>query len=125
MFSVADSMLHLALCVSIFGLVIIAYISPSIRPPVSHISDLEASSVEKAVLFEGGVTKTHAFKGGSVLLTVSEGGSSVDVFVPATHAKGFISSSWTGRHVKVTGTVQLYRGKLEVVVDNPKGVVWE
>jgi DNA/RNA endonuclease YhcR with UshA esterase domain len=118
-------MLHLALALSIFGLVLIAYVSPSIRPPLSRIPDIGASSLEKAVLFRGEISQTHVFKGGSMILTVSEGGASVDVFVPSTIAKGYKASSLTGKRVMVSGTVQLYRGKVEVAVENPSGVVWE
>ena len=119
----ADRMLCLALGVSIFGLALIAYISPSIKPPMSYVGDITASSVDKVVRFGGRVREIHVFKGGSMIVTVGDGLSDVDVFIPYSVASGYNRTMLDGRDVEVSGTVQVYNGRLEVVADKPGSVV--
>jgi DNA/RNA endonuclease YhcR with UshA esterase domain len=118
----ADRMLYPALAVSAFGLLLIAYISPTLHPPVARISELSQSSLEKAVSFEGKVVKSHEFKGGSRVLTVSDGQASVDVFLPYSVALEFKGVKLDGQDVEVSGVVQLYNGRLEVMVEREEGV---
>lgn len=119
----ADRILYIAFAVSIVGVLLIAYVSPSLKPPRSKIADIGPSSLEKAVRFQGRVVSVHEFKGGSVLLSVQDAGSSVDVFLPRNIAKGSKASSLKGRQVEVTGVVQVYRGKTEIVIEKPGGLV--
>jgi len=111
-----------ALCVSVIGLLLIVYISPSIKPPLSHVSDISPSSLEKVVHFVGNVSKQRVFRGGSMVLTVSEGGSKVDVYLPFDYASAFKGVKMEGNMVEVSGTVQVYEGRLEVVADKAAGV---
>jgi DNA/RNA endonuclease YhcR with UshA esterase domain len=115
-------MLYLALAVSVFGLLLIAYVSPSVKPPVASVSDVSPSSVEKAVRVWGKVTSAKVFKGGSVLITLSDGAGSLDVYVPYSVSGSLRNMSLTGRFVEAQGTVQLYNGKLELVVGKPEMV---
>jgi DNA/RNA endonuclease YhcR with UshA esterase domain len=114
---VPDKMLYPALVVSIIGLLLIAFISPSLKPPSSSISDLSQSALQKAVLIHGNVTKSHDFKGGSKVLTVSDGSSTIDVFLPYAVASEFKGVTLIGQEVEALGVVQLYSGRKEVVVE--------
>ena len=118
-----DRMLYPALAVSTVGLLLIAFISPSLKPPVSTIGELTQTSLEKAVLFEGNVTKSYEFKGGSRVLTVSDGSSSIDVFLPYATASEFKGVKLDGQEVEVSGVIQVYNGRLEVVVEKPGGLM--
>jgi hypothetical protein len=115
-------MLYPALVVSILGLLLIAFISPNLRPPASKVGDLSQSALQKAVLFDGKVSKSHDFKGGSRVLTVSDGQSSIEVFLPYAVASEFKGVKLDGRSVEVSGVVQLYDGRLEVVVEHQGGL---
>jgi len=117
-----DRMLYLALAVSVFGLLLIAFISPSIRPPLSKVSDVGASSLERVVRVEGNVSQIHTFKGGSMLLTLAEGGRTLDAYLLPAVASNFNDSVKVGSTAGVMGTVQLYDGRLEVVVDDVSGM---
>ena len=118
----ADRVLYIALTVSVVGLLLITYVSPSIRPPLSRVCDVGGGSVEKTVRVAGNVSKVHAFRGGSSLLTLSDGGCDIDVYIPYGVSSGLNSSSALGRPVEVSGVVQLYDGRLEVVVDKQSDV---
>ena len=119
----SDRMLYLALAASVLGLLLITFIAPSVKPPLSSLSDVSASSLEKTVRLEGTVSRAHAFEGGSMILTLSDSESDVDVYLPydvAAELKDILSE---GSVVELTGTVQMYKGRLEVVVERPGNVV--
>ena len=113
----ADRMLFLALAVAIAGLLLISYISPSINPPVSKASAVTASSLEKVLRVEGKVSRAYRFKGGSMLLTITDDGGSLDAFVPYKAASKLDPKALEGRTVELTGTVRLYKGNLELQMD--------
>ncbi len=115
-------MLQLALAMSLLGLMIIAYVSPTIRPPASAVSDISPYSLEKSVRVVGNVNRTHTFKGGAVILALSDGRSTLDVYLSRDAAAGLNVTALFGRRVEASGTVQLYRGKLELVVERPDSV---
>jgi len=118
----ADMMLQLALALSILGLILIAYVSPTIRPPASSVSDISTYSLEKTVRVIGNVNRTHTFKGGAVILALSDGKSTLDVYLSRDAAAGLNATKLAGRRVEASGTVQLYRGKLELSVERPDSV---
>jgi DNA/RNA endonuclease YhcR with UshA esterase domain len=109
--------------VSLFGLLLITYISPSIKPPLSKVSDVTASSLEKVVRVEATVSRAHTFKGGSMMLTLADGNSTLDAYLPLNVASEFKGVVLEEAAVELTGTVQLYKGRLEVVVDRPGNLV--
>ncbi len=119
----ADRMLYLACVVSIAGILLIAFVSPSIRPPLSQLRDVTGSSLEKAVRVEGTVSRLHTFTGGSVMMTLSDDDASMDVYLPYDVAASLGEDELVNRTVEVLGVVQLYNGRLELVVEKPGNVV--
>ncbi|MFH1402741.1 MAG: hypothetical protein ABIH11_00550 [Candidatus Altiarchaeota archaeon] len=107
-------MFAVALAVSVVGLVLLYYASKHVQPPYSRIQDISVSSLERNVRFAGYVHSTHRFDGGSHMLTVVENNSMIEVFLP--QRIGIERMPERGSRVEVTGTVQLYNGRLEVVV---------
>jgi DNA/RNA endonuclease YhcR with UshA esterase domain len=118
----ADKIIYPALVVSIIGLLLIAFISPTLKPPLTKVGDIGQSSLEKAVYFRGTVNKSHEFKGGSRVLSVNDGSASIDVFLPYAAAAGFKGVKLDGQNVEVSGVVQVYNGRLEVVVEHVEGL---
>jgi len=116
-------MFHVALAVSVTGLLLLAFISPSVKPPPSRVCDISGSSVGKAVYLSGNVSEVHAFKGGSKMLTLSEYGCTVDVFMSPDIGQSLANSTLVGRRLDVLGEVQLYKGRVEVSVDKPGAVI--
>jgi DNA/RNA endonuclease YhcR with UshA esterase domain len=111
----SERLFAVALAASVLGLVLIAYASKHVDPPYSRIRDISVSSLEKNVRFTGYVSSVHRFKGGSVMLEVVEDGSTIDVYIPNRIAAQL--ELVRGKRVDVTGRIQLYEGRLEVVVD--------
>ncbi|MBD3415620.1 MAG: hypothetical protein GF416_00615 [Candidatus Altiarchaeales archaeon] len=105
------------------GLLLIAFISPSVNPPMSSISEISSSSLEKRVRVSGLVSDVHRFDGGSMLLTVEDDGGEIDVYLSYSVAGEFEDFDLEGCEAEFTGDVKLYRGRLEVVVDMPEDVV--
>ena len=116
-------MLCLALGVSVVGLVLLSFVSPSVSPPLSRVGDVSGSFVDRVVRLEGKVSRVHLFDGGSLVFTLSDGGSDLDVFLPASASAPWRNASLVGRKVEVSGRVQLFRGGLEVFVATRGGVV--
>ncbi|MFH1055277.1 MAG: hypothetical protein V1744_04190 [Candidatus Altiarchaeota archaeon] len=115
----ADRMLYAALFVSVLGLFLISFISPSIKPPRSSVCDVTSSSLEKVVVVGGNITRVHEFKGGSMALTLSDSGCDIEVYLSYDVAASLNSTTLLGRRVELSGVVQIYRGRVEVVVEKP------
>jgi len=120
---VPEWMFHVALAVSITGLLLLAFISPSIKPPHTRVCEISGASVGKAVHMSGNVSEVHTFKGGSKMLTLSEYGCNIDVYVSPAVSSTFSNTTLVGRRLDVSGEVQLYKGRVEVSADKPGTVV--
>ncbi|MDD5111489.1 MAG: exodeoxyribonuclease VII large subunit [Candidatus Altiarchaeota archaeon] len=114
-----DVVLRLALCTSIVGLMVLAVVSESLEPPYSMLRDVSTGSVGKNVRIAGTLSGIHAFKGGSLLLTLADGNGSVDVFVPYSAARNLGFKPSAGQSIDVIGSVEIYNGRLEISVEEP------
>lgn len=117
-------MFFLALGLSFVGLIIISFVSPSIKPPISRLSEVNAYSIEGVVRVSGVVGDVHKFKGGSITFTVSDGNGSLNVFVPYSVGSGLDGVIRHGGVVEVSGVVEEYKGVLELVVEDKTAVVF-
>ncbi|MBU0761557.1 MAG: OB-fold nucleic acid binding domain-containing protein [Candidatus Altiarchaeota archaeon] len=111
-----DRLFYLSYCVSLFGVLFLAYLSPSLSPPKSSVSEVDVFSVGKAVYVEGVVEDIHVFKGGSVSFVLADGNSSVNVFLPPQVGVPIVSLLEDGVSVELVGVVKQYRGSVELLV---------
>ncbi|MBM3308646.1 MAG: hypothetical protein FJY77_00165 [Candidatus Altiarchaeales archaeon] len=117
-----DWVLHIALLTSVVGLVLLTVSSEYLEPPYSEVGSINTGFVGKNVHLKGEVTSIHKFKGGSLLVKVSGQNSSIDVFVPYAVASQVNLDDAPGRAVDLIGAVEVYNGRLEVVVDKESNV---
>lgn len=115
-----ETPLYVAAGISILGLLILAYVSETLEPPVSEIGQITTNDLGKNVHIRGIVTDVHEFKGGSKPLMVDDATGSVEVYLPYSTATGIDGEPKDS--IDVLGTVQVYRGKLEIVVDDPENL---
>jgi len=118
-----DRLLYVALVLSVAGLVLLVFVSHYVEPPYIKVGGLDSGMLEKNVHLKGVVSGVHEFKGGSLLMNLSEDGSTVDVYLPYSVSVGLNKSSVDGSKVDVTGVIQLYQGRLEVVVSKSEDLV--
>jgi len=117
-----DRVLHIALCTSIFGLVLLTFVAEALEPPYSRIAEINTGFVGKNVHLQGEISDVHKFKGGSLLLKVSELNHSVDVFIPYGVSSQVDLGSSLRQKLDLIGVVEVYEGRLEIVVDKESNV---
>ena len=114
--------MYVALVLSVLGLGLLIIVSGFLEPAYVKVGDVDSGMLENSVRLKGVVAGVHAFKGGSLLLSVADGNSSVDVYLPYSVSSGLDKASVNGSAIDVVGVVELYNGKLEVVADKPENV---
>jgi DNA/RNA endonuclease YhcR with UshA esterase domain len=112
-----DKIIYVALGVSVLGLLIFTYASMLLEPPLSKIGALDSNSIGKAVHVQGLVSDVHAFKGGSITVSINDGSGNIDVFA------GYYMTNSTapiakGNILEVVGELDEYQGKLEIKPKN-------
>ena len=118
----ADRLLYLAYLVSVFGVLLLAFILPRLEPPLCLVSDVSAELLEKMIRVEANVSRVHTFKGGSMIVSVTDGVGSLDVYLPVDVARS-VGMLDVGDELELRGRVQLYDGSLELVVEQPDYLV--
>jgi len=117
-----EGVVHVALATAIVGLVVLIYASEFLEPPYSPIPQVNAGFIGKSVRVKGNVDSVHQFKGGSLVLALSEGNHSVDVFIGKAVVDRLSFTPVAQQAIEVIGVVELYNGRLEVVVEKPETV---
>ncbi|HEX54807.1 MAG: hypothetical protein DRO94_01740 [Candidatus Altiarchaeales archaeon] len=111
-------MAYLALSISIIGLLILKFASDSIAPGISKIDLIDTNSIGRNVRICGNISNIHRFDKGSLLITVNDGSGEIDVYVPYSIAKIIDNKIFSSREIDVIGEVNIYNGRLEIVVRN-------
>ena len=111
-----DWVLYTALATSIAGLMLLTFVSESLEPPYSAVAEINPGFIGKSVHLRGEVSDLYEFKGGSVLVTLSGGNSSIDIFLPYSVSTQIAFKPAINQALDVIGVVEVYKGRLEVVV---------
>jgi DNA/RNA endonuclease YhcR with UshA esterase domain len=117
-----DATRHIALATSIAGLMILAVVHETLEPPYTAIEDLNAGFIGKNVHITGSVRQLHTFKGGSILITLCNTDSDVDVFLPYQTSSQITFKPAINQSLDVIGTIESYNGRLEVVVEKQSSI---
>ena len=112
-----DWVLHIALCTSIVGLVLITFASEALEPPYSSVGDIDTGFIGKNVHIRGNISDIHQFKGGSLMIKISELNDTLDIFLPYSVSTQIDFNPELGNLVDLIGVIEVYQGRLEVVVD--------
>ncbi|MFY9984486.1 MAG: OB-fold nucleic acid binding domain-containing protein [Chthoniobacterales bacterium] len=112
------------------GLVWVSTLFGGLAPAETLISDAEAAQhVGQTVSVEGTITKVFRSKNGNTFLNFGGDYPNVTfvVWIPqdAPEAADPNLTNLQGKKVKISGTVQLYRGKPEIKVNTKEQIVVE
>lgn len=110
-------LIHIALVISIIGLLILAYANEYLEPPLSRIKQVNTNSLGKNVRIQGNISGIHEFSGGSLLLSLKDSSGEVDVYFPYNVAPA-VQDILNSTELEVIGSVEVYKGRLELVVEN-------
>ncbi|MBN2014121.1 MAG: exodeoxyribonuclease VII large subunit [Candidatus Altiarchaeota archaeon] len=114
-------LIHLALAISIIGLLILAFAEEHLEPPLSWIKQINTNSLGRNVHVKGNISGFHEFKGGSFTLSLKDSSGEIDIYVPYNVALSLNNVSDAGE-IEVIGSVEVYKGRLEIVVENIDGL---
>jgi DNA/RNA endonuclease YhcR with UshA esterase domain len=116
----SDRFLTIATLTSITGLILLTIASEHLYPPTTNIGDISTDLLDKNVHIESNACNVHQFSGGSIIVKLCDGKNELDLYLPYNVAQSINSSILEGKKLDVVGTVEVYQGRLEVVVHNPK-----
>jgi DNA/RNA endonuclease YhcR with UshA esterase domain len=122
-----DEPLLKKLCIagSILSLFLVFVMCSIVQPAEMDICGLSAAHVGKAVSVEGTVESVRTTEGGDVFFTLASGGCEVSVVLwrdtaaamsMTGNGTNFIAVNST---VRVSGSVEAYRGRLQIAVSRP------
>ncbi len=120
----SDRLLYIAFAASVLGVIGLTYGLAGIKPPLSPIDSVSTNDLGSNIRIQGVVSSVHEFSGGSLMLSLDDGSGVIDVYLPYNTALSLNSTSIGKRRIDVVGTVQVYKGRLEVLVDSADKIVF-
>ncbi len=108
---------YIALIISILGLLILTYAANVLEPPITKIGNVNQNSLGSNVRVQGEITDVHKFTGGSAVIKVKDETGIIDVYLPFRVASEMKTNLTEGKNADVIGSVEVYEGKLEIVVE--------
>lgn len=107
-----ELILYSLMTISIVSVLLFGYISPQIKPQLIPIENVSLNLLEKNVYVEGKIKKVDIFKDNSKRLKFYN--TTTEAYIPRNVKVNFERD----QKVKLIGTVKLYKGKLEITVDD-------
>ncbi len=119
-----DALLNATLIAAIAGLIALTYASETIHPPVTHLADLSTEDTGTSIRVDAEVRNTHRFDGGSMLLTLGDNKTTLKAYLPYHTATRIAKThdNLTACRLELTGDLAVYRGELELVVEDADAV---
>lgn len=108
----------LSAATSILGLLLLTFTSNQVSPPLSSIGDVSTDFLDENMRVKGRVCRLHEFDGGSMIITLCDNKDELDVYLPYDVALQVNSTSLESREIDVVGAVEVYKGRLELVVND-------
>lgn len=116
-----SSLVYTAFVISVVGLILLAYASETLQPPLCRIGDITSNDVGRNLHISGNISKVHKFRGGSLLLYVRDSSGGIDVYLP-NNVASVRADVLNASEVDLVGSLEIYQGKLEIVVSNPSSL---
>ncbi len=114
-----QGILKISFLVSTFGLLLLFYVSANLLPPLMKISDIEYDNTGSKVMVKGEITSFKFSEKGHVFLKVSDGTGEISVVMFKNLVEKLgeekIKDIKKGNAIEIAGTVEEYRGSLEIV----------
>ncbi len=117
----SGKIIYVSLGLSVFGLLLLTYASLVLEPPLSSIGSIKTTSIGKSLHVRGEVLEAHAFKGGSMALTVGDGTGNISVYVDYSTSMAMPDLA-VAKKVDVVGEVDQYQGSLEMKPQGPGAI---
>lgn len=111
-----ESILYLSIIVSIICVLLLSYISPQIKPNLMLVENVSDDLIEKNVYVEGTIQKINTLKDGSTIIKF------YNTTVEAYFTKNVKANFEKNQKIRIIGTVKLYKGRLEIVVDDVRKI---
>lgn len=111
-----EILFYISSILSIIGVLILAYISPLINPPLKEIGEISHSDIEKKVYVEGTIKEIIKHKDASTTLKFYN--TTTEIYLPKDIQLHFKKNE----RIRALGTVKIYRGGLEILVNDPKNI---
>lgn len=113
----------ICLSTSLAGLFMIYLAASNSEPEMLEIGDLSQESVGRVVTIEGQIKSKKLHEEGHVFLTISDGGKLIQAPIFSNVAQYMdIDSLKEKSGVRITGTVDDYRGQLQVIPRKPNDI---
>lgn len=115
-----QGILKISFLVSTFGLLLLFYVSANLLPPLMKISDIEYGNTGSKVMVKGEITSFKFSEKGHIFLKVSDGTGEISVvmfknLVEKLGGEKIKKRIKKGNVIEIAGTVEEYRGSLEIV----------
>jgi DNA/RNA endonuclease YhcR with UshA esterase domain len=114
-----QGILKISFLVSTFGLLLLFYVSANLLPPLMKIADIEYDNTGSKVMVKGEITSFKSSEKGHIFLKVSDGTGEISVVLFKNLVEKLdeekIKDIKKGNAIEIAGTVEEYRGSLEIV----------
>jgi len=111
-----EILFYLSAVMSIVGLLILSYVSPLINPPLQQIEEISHVDIEKKVYVEGIIEEVTKQKDKSTTLKFYN--TTTEIYLPKNIQMDFEKDE----KIMALGTVQIYRGGLEITISDVKNI---
>ncbi len=114
-----QGILKISFLVSTFGLLLLFYVSANLLPPLMKIADIEYDNAGSKVMVKGEITSFKSSEKGHIFLKVSDGTGEISVVLFKNLVEKLDEEKRKdikkGNVIEIAGTVEEYRGSLEIV----------
>ncbi len=111
-----EILFYLSAVLSIIGVMLLAYISPLINPPLKQIEEISNADIEKKVYVEGTIEKITKQKDKSTAIKFYN--TTTEIYLPKNIQINFKKDE----RIRALGTVTIYQGGLEITVSDAKNI---
>ena len=109
-----DKLLKLCLIISLFGILLLLFLSDFMQPGLTEISSISKSMLEKSVSIQGVVVSEKNLDNFKIL----ELCDNISTCIPITlSSKENLTNSLLGKVIVVTGRIAKYENKLQINAD--------
>ena len=111
-----EILFYLSAILSIIGVLMLAYVSPLINPPLKQIEEISHSDIEKNVYVEGTIEEVRKLKDKSTSLKFYN--TTTEIYLPKNIQLNFEKEE----RIRALGAVKIYQGGLEIIISDAKNI---
>jgi DNA/RNA endonuclease YhcR with UshA esterase domain len=106
--------LIVSVAIAIFGICLLFYIARTSKPNFVPLNEIDSTYIGKTISTSGRIVSVNYNKG-NIFLTIYDKNSSIDVPIFSNVAKYLNVNLKKGQKIVVSGMVDEYKGKLQIV----------